>query len=300
MRQIRSRALRAARRLARTTLPAAAAVLLATIATIAVISARPAAAQEAPCGFDEETVSFAGEPAAEARCLLRPIERWGRLGAIPESLPAPFESLVGQPVEIPAGTVERYLQATGIDPGNLGGPLGERIGARYLVLHDTSTPNFRGEPFPIDINMETWRGNDLDRWRRDDGAHVFVNRIGQSATALDFSQPRRGTRFEGRFVKSRDRALFVHVGLLQPRREDPQGEPKNHAIAPRPGFTDEQLDRLALVWLAASVRSGRWLVPAFNAVLDSGFPQAPDDPQHFDLQQWGTRVEALLAAVQPR
>lgn len=290
MRQIRSRVPRAARRLARLTLPAAFAALLGAV---------PAAAQEAPCGFDEESATFAGEPAVQARCLLRPIERGGRLGAVPESLPAPFESLVGRPVEIPAGAVERYLQAAGIDPAALGGPLGEPLGARYLVLHDTSTPNFRGEPFPIDLNMETWKGNDLGRWRRDGGAHVFVNRVGQSATALDLGQPRRGTRFEGRFVKGRDRGgLFVHVGLLQPRREDPQGEPKNDAIAPRPGFTDEQLDRLALVWLAASVRSGRWLIPAFNAVLDAGFPEPPDDPQHFDLQQWGARVEALLAAVQ--
>ena len=53
-----------------------------------------------------------------------------------------------------------------------------------------------------------------------------------------------------------------------------------------PGFTAAQYDRLALLYILASVRGGRWLIPGFHAVIDSGIPDAHDDPQNFDMAAW--------------
>jgi len=71
----------------------------------------------------------------------------------------------------------------------------------------------------------------------------------------------------------------------------------NDNVAPVPGFSDQQLDRLALLYVAASVRRGQWLIPAFHAVLDIGIPDAHDDPQNFDLGRWDSRLGALLGEI---
>jgi hypothetical protein len=57
-----------------------------------------------------------------------------------------------------------------------------------------------------------------------------------------------------------------------------------------------QLDRLALVYVAASVRRGQWLIPAFHAVLDLQVG-THDDPQNFDLNRWATRLDLLLNSM---
>jgi hypothetical protein len=65
----------------------------------------------------------------------------------------------------------------------------------------------------------------------------------------------------------------------------------NDRVAPRPGFTPAQYDRLALLYVAASVRHGRWLIPAFHAVLDSYFAEGHDDPQNFDMNAFSRAVK---------
>ena len=69
-------------------------------------------------------------------------------------------------------------------------------------------------------------------------------------------------------------------------------------IGPQPGFSDAQLERLALAYLAASVRRKQWLVPAFHAALDAGIPGGHDDPQNFDLDRWANKLCSLLQALQ--
>lgn len=85
--------------------------------------------------------------------------------------------------------------------------------------------------------------------------------------------------------------------LIQPRRRDPSGGANNDAFAPEPGFTAKQLDRLALLYVAASVRRGRWLLPAFHAAVDAGIPDAHDDPQNFDLGGWLASVQRLVVEL---
>jgi len=111
------------------------------------------------------------------------------------------------------------------------------------------------------------------------------------------------------------RGLFLHIENIQPRRCDPdvrmccrkcviRGKETlccNDAIAPEPGFSDAQLSRLALVYVAASVRRGTWLIPVFHCVLDTHPQIAPglrhDDPQNFDVQAWAASLQRLLSEI---
>lgn len=67
------------------------------------------------------------------------------------------------------------------------------------------------------------------------------------------------------------KGLFLNVEQVQPRRSDQNASANNDALAPIPDFTDIQLDRLALVYVAASVRCGKWLIPVFHASVDAGY-----------------------------
>jgi hypothetical protein len=78
----------------------------------------------------------------------------------------------------------------------------------------------------------------------------------------------------------------------------PGGGRGNDGLAPDPGFTPAQYDRLALLYIAASVRKGTWLIPAFHAVLDTGFANGHDDPQNFSLADWSASLSRLQAALQ--
>lgn len=102
------------------------------------------------------------------------------------------------------------------------------------------------------------------------------------------------------------RGLFLHIENVQLRKAElppgtspttPDGKCRNDRIAQEPGLSAIQLDRLALAYIAASVRGGTWLIPATHAALDDGIANGHDDPQHFDLAAWGTRVCATLAAL---
>ena len=258
------------------------------------------------CGFDAGRLSFAGTPTVQARCLLRPVLPAGQLGPGLATLPAPLDQLVGNPVDVTRRALASHLQARGIGPWEIGGPLSRPVSraagsaaARYFVIHDTSTPNLlAAASFPRGIDTEGWPHNHLRRWRQGSAskAHVFVARTGSSLTALDFATPWRATKLENAAGVG-SRGLFLHVELVQPRRSDPGGARGNNRLAPEPGFTPPQLERLALLYVAASVRRGEWLIPAFHAAVDGGLPDAHDDPQRFDLGAWARRVAALRAAL---
>lgn len=244
---------------------------------------------QTPCPFDSSDVDQL------ARCLLRPVKKFGNLGPAPAALPAPLDSLIGKPMDIDAAALRRYLVAHGITEASIGGPLAIPLTApRYFVIHDTSSPYLKNDPFPANINEPSWPSNRLSRWEPLKVTHIYVNRLGESVAARTFERTVGATKFER---KPGRKGLFVHVELIQPRRREPTGGPKNDAIAPMPGFTEKQLDRLALLYVAASVRRGRWLLPAFHAAVDAGIPDAHDDPQNFDLEGWLASVERLLAEL---
>ncbi len=266
-------------------------------------------AQNDSCGFVDSTMSFVGTPVEQARCLLRPVSIYGQLGEGLKKLPEPLEQLIGHPVGVDKNSLRSFLTRKKINEADLGGLLDETISkannneanapvATYFVIHDVSTPNLLDEPFPENINEATWEWNDLqNRWANKPVAHVFINRLGDSITAVNFKEAWRATKLEVKILKEKSKGLFLHIELVQPRRRDPQGSATNDAIAPKPGFTETQLDRLALVYIAASVRRGMWMIPAYHAAVDASIPDAHDDPQNFDLSLWAKHLDKLLQEI---
>lgn len=268
------------------------------------------------CNFNETTFTYAGTPQEQAKCLLRPVLKFGHVGAARPSLPAPLDTIIGQPVSFDKPALASFLAARGISEADIGGPLAGPLSAadtsnpaagraRYFMIHDTSSPNFGDAQFPANINDAAASLNRLDRFRTvasEKVAHVFINRVGASATAVDFKDRlaagRFGTKFARDKLKERRKGLLLHVELIQPRRRDPAGGRLNDALSPDPGFTEPQLDRLALVYAAASVRRGEWMIPAFHCVMDITIPDGHDDPQNFNLDLWAARLKLLLDQLQ--
>jgi hypothetical protein len=213
-------------------------------------------------------------------------------------LPAPLDGLVGRPMTISVEAIRRFLQSRDIGEAEVGGALSTPLpqSVRFFVIHDTSTPNLGKKDFPADINEKTWRGNSLESQKP--VAHLFVNRVGESATKHEFNVKFRATKFE--LADIRRKGEFVHVEMIQPRRSDPAGPPNNDFIAPLPGFSGAQLDRLALLYFVASVRRGEWLIPGFHCAIDAGIRDAHDDPQNFDMSAWSGSLQILLTELRGR
>lgn len=247
------------------------------------------------CGFDRSTLQFTGTPVQQAQCLLRPVARWGKVATAPTLLPPALEALVGQPIDVDPSKLGPYLAAAGVNDISMGGELDNAIQGRYFVIHDTSSPWLgNARAFPED---DTPLLNDLSPYKRADAvAHVFVGRTGQTLVGHNLNVPLRATKLE-KAIGASAHGLFLHVELLQPRRRDPKGGPKNDAIAPIPGFTAVQYERLAQLYAVASVRAGRWLVPAFHAAIDEGRPNAHDDPQNFVLADFAAALERMRQIV---
>ena len=112
-----------------------------------------------------------------------------------------------------------------------------------------------------------------------------------------FSQGWRATKLESKVVGAPARGLFIHVELIQPRRSNPSGHAGNDQIAPDPGFTDAQYEKLALAYVAASVRAGKWLLPGFHAVIDTDIGDGHDDPQNFNLLKFDTSLGKVIDTI---
>jgi hypothetical protein len=281
------------------------------------------------CGFDRDALTFAGSPLEQARCLLRHVRQGGELDPPLAALPPPLEELIDQPVAVSAGALRAWLAAHGIAESEIGGPLSERLSrarndapdapaARYFVIHDTSIPSLcEAAAFPAEMDDPSWRWNHLEEYASFPEAHLFITRDGHSVAAQGrtFATPWRATKLERPREDLRTKGLFLHIENVLPRRCEPEEaappawrcrrwDPleawwvcRNDRIGPDPGFSVPQMDRLALVYLAASVRRGRWLIPAFHAAVDAGIPEAHDDPQNFDLAAWAARLARLLGEL---
>ena len=256
----------------------------------------------------------------QAKCLLRQPKIFGNVGLTLTSLPAPFDQLLTRPtIDISKEQLRRYLQAQGINEADIGGSLDNPVSrtnnnnpsaelARYFIIHDTSTPNLGNANFPNNINQSSWEFNNFNKYGSGEKspAHIIINRVGESVTRKDFNIPWRSTKRESdQFCGvNKCKGLFLAVELVQPRRCQPnpgqsQCSPprKNDAKSPDPGFTKAQLDRLAVVYVAASVRRGKWLIPAFHVVLDQIVQGGHDDPQNFNLDQWSKQLNDILTEI---
>ena len=263
-----------------------------------------------PCGFDQTIMSFRGEPAEQAKCLMRGMDQSRNLAPPVESLPPALTERVGSELGLPSREAlstflsrrdlewdfAAYLwmpvsRANNNDPS---APL-----ARYFVIHDTSGPNYGHRSFPEDVDGGS-KINNLAEFKCSDGwgkAHVVINRSGSMLLNHELSIPWRETKFEqaANFAGAL-KGLFLHVELIQPRRA--AAGHRNDAASPTPAFTTAQYDRLALVYVAASVRAGRWLIPAFHAALDANIPNGHDDPLNFDIESFAKSLDAVVNKLQ--
>lgn len=267
-----------------------------------------AAQQQTACPYVAWKSGFKGDARAQATCLLRPVKLYARLG---ETAPLPefLAAHIGQRTDIAPARLRAWLAQQSVSEADVGGavdaPLSRAVGrlaapmARYFVIHDTSYPNFLLDAIPAHINDAGWDFNDFNIRNPALGSgpkgHVYVNRLGGSLQVRDFGTPGYASKLEK--DKPSLTGLFLHVELVQPRNSVPGGGKGNDGLAPDPGFTPAQYERLALLYIAASVRRSTWLIPAFHAVLDTGFANGHDDPQNFSLSEWSAALFRLHAAL---
>jgi hypothetical protein len=264
-----------------------------------------------PCHFNVDTLSFAGDSAQQAACLIRPVNRWAHLGPPLDALPKALAARVGGSEGMPdraaltalideIGLAQQFAdglnsQLSHARDGDPSSPM-----ARYFVIHDTSGPKLGSFPANLDENTKI---NNLARFRCSDSfeiAHAFINRKGGVFFGHDFGVPWRSTKFErALFFGNALKGLFLHVELIQPRRRGP-GRRANDIAAPNPGFTAAQYRRLALLYTIASVRAGEWLIPAFHAVIDGDVRGGHDDPQNFDLEAFAQALGGIIEELSQR
>jgi hypothetical protein len=272
---------------------------------------RPEAAAAGLCAFDVAARRFRGAAADQALCLTRAVRKGGVIGR--PTLTRFLREQAGAPTGIAAERLTAYLAALGIDPAReLGGDPAVPVTADYFIIHDTSEPNCSHPGWSATLCPEAGKlpkARDSAAWAAELGylghpksapdrlAHAWTNRVGGSITEVTFDLPLRSTKFETCLDTPAKAGLFLAVENTQPRIPDPKGPQGNDFLAPRPGFTATQYDRLALLYVVASVRRGRWLVPAFHAVLDSYFAEGHDDPQHFDMRAFSGAVRRHARAL---
>jgi hypothetical protein len=85
--------------------------------------------------------------------------------------------------------------------------------------------------------------------------------------------------------------------MIQPRRSAPGRGRRNDARSPDPAFTAPQYDRLALLYVIASVRAERWLIPAFHAAIDAQIANGHDDPLNLNVESFANSLDSLLAKL---
>jgi len=265
-----------------------------------------------PCAFDAAALSFRGEPAEQARCLMRGMDQSRNLAPLPEELRPALARRVGSEAGLPSReTLRAFLSKQDLEwdfAAYLWMPLSRANDndpnapmARYFVIHDTSGPNYGHRPFPADIDASP-KINNLNDFKCSDGwgrAHVVVNRAGGMLLNHELGIPWRETKFEqaANFFGAL-KGLFLHVELIQPRRSAAGRGRRNDAQTPDPGFTAAQYDRLALLYVIASARAERWLIPAFHAAIDGDIRNGHDDPLNFDVERFANSVEAMVERLQ--
>ncbi len=264
------------------------------------------------CTFDPATLSFQGEPAEQARCLMRGMDQSRNLAPPVESLPHALADRVGTDTGLPSReALSTFLSKLDLEwdfAAYLWLPIARANDndpkapmARYFVIHDTSAPNYGHRSFPDEIDAGS-KINSLTSFKCSDGwgkAHVVINRSGGMLLNHELGIPWRETKFEqAANFSGALKGLFLHVELIQPRRSA-AGHRYNDAQSPNPAFTAAQYDRLALLYVIASVRAKRWLIPAYHAALDADIPNGHDDPLNFDPESFASSLDAVVKILQP-
>lgn len=279
---------------------------IASVLAALTLAAPLSAEQVGGCKFDRATLTFAGTPVEQATCLLRKVRLLGEKDSQPlppvirqllegggapspaqneaamAAFPQPYQAYARQYADWPASKTEAGL------------PL------LYFVIHDTSHPFYGADRFPkrldTDHRINAFTPYMDATFAKAPVAHIFLSRYGQIWAGHDFSEPWRATKLESRVIGAPARGRFVHIETIQPRRYIEGYTDRGHTYGPRPGFSKAQYRQLAALYVYASARAGRWLIPAFHATVDDQIPEAHDDPQNFELERFAKELEKLVRA----
>lgn len=254
--------------------------------------------------FNKTKMEYEGDKARQAKQLMRKISIWGQISEKQAKLDSNYLLLLSTPIDISREKLKTYLKSNTISEAETGGSLDSdvsfiihnstKVYAKYFVIHDVSTPVYKNT-FPQNINDDSWEFNNPQKWSKK-VTHAYLTRTGKCKTVTNFSEGLRATKFELKILGTISRGLFIHIELIQPRRYPP-GNDGNAPVAPNPGFTDIQYQKLALLYLCASVRKGDWLVPAFHANIDEKLNDGHDDPQNFETEKFTTEILKLVSAL---
>ena len=280
---------------------------VATILVAFALPALPAFAEEiGECGFDRDTLTFAGTPVEQATCLLRKIKPLAV--RVPQPLPKVIKQLMEQGGAPSAASKQAALdsfpepyRAYAVEHAQA--PVSQTaagVPLAYFVIHDTSTPFYKDAPFPKDLDndrlVNSFQPYISDEIAPEPVAHIFLNRQGQIWPGHEFAEGWRATKLESRVVGPTARGRFVHIETVQPRRFMPGATSRGQTQAPKPGFTKSQYRMLASLYIYVSARAGRWLIPAQHNTVDAGIPDAHDDPQNFEMKRFAKELEKLVKA----
>ena len=255
---------------------------------------------EVPCDFDAANLAYRGSESEQARCLLRPVKKYGRVENKKLSkLPKTLAQLMGKKPEFSERQLRTYLKKNKIKEAEIGGAITGPISrvkgqaAKYFVIQDTGSPEINC----YSNNVEFFNNLNLYTKR----AHVFINRYGQSKTIRDFKKPAGPTKFEKRH---KYKGLFIHAILLQPRHRDLISNSSqklcqlspNLKDPPSVAFKQKQYNRLAITYIVASFRAKKWLIPAYYTIIDYSAGYA-DSPQGFSLNTWDNNIAKIRKSI---
>jgi hypothetical protein len=269
-------------------------------AGVVVCSALANAASIGGCKFDTVTHQFKGGLSEQAECLLRKVKPKGS-GATNQPIPGWLNAHIGTLVTFTKASLGRYLTDNGIATTDITVSLnpGDAPDLRYFVIHDTSSPEEpQASGFPSNIDSPDYAGNKLSSWtgRITQRVNVIVTRDGRSKVFQDWAakRPLAATKLELQAYAKSSKKYFVHVENVQPRLKPAHSFAW---IAPDPGLSAKQEQRLAVAYVVASFRAGSWLVPAYHFNIDEGLPEGHDDPQNTDLASWVGKIEQIESSL---
>ncbi|MCC9019767.1 hypothetical protein [Flavobacterium lipolyticum] len=254
--------------------------------------------------FDKTKMEYKGSKSMQAKMLMRHVDIWGKINEKEAKLDVTYLELLNSSIGITKEQLQKHLHSKNITNNEIGGDINspishiivgnKKVFAKYFVIHDVSSPVYKTD-FPTNINDESWSFNNVNKWSKK-VTHVYLTRTGKSKTVADFSEGLRATKFELKILGVPSRGLYVHIELVQPRVYPP-GNIKNAPVAPKPGFTNAQYEKLALLYICSSFRKGEWLVPAFHANIDQNLNDSHDDPQNFETQKFTDNVLKILLEI---
>lgn len=277
---------------------------IASILALLALSAPASAEEIGECRFDRDTLTFTGTAVEQATCLLR------HVGLLAERTAQPLPPVIRTLLEgnaAPTAAMKEAALAAFPEPyqtyarQHAADPISQTqagLPALYFVIHDTSEPFYANEPFPRHLDTD-WKINSFNSYMngtfaKEPVAHIFLSRYGQIWAGHDFQEPWRATKLESYVIGPTARGRFVHIEAIQPRRYLPGYSDRGHTYGPTPGFSAAQYRQLAALYVYASARAGRWLIPAQHNTVDAGIPDAHDDPQNFELERFAREVQRLV------